>query len=120
MGANIARRLMRGGHEIVAFDATSRRSTNSWPKEPSGKLDRRHRRQAGWPRIFWVMLPAGDPTETTIAALLASPVPGHHHRRRQHFYKDDIRRAKTCAEKLVSYIDVGTSGGVWGWSAAIA
>ena len=67
------------------------------------------------PRIFWVMLPAGKPTEDTIAELaeLAEPadiiIDGGNT-----FYKDDIRRAKTCAEGRFHYVDVGTSGGVWG------
>ncbi|MGQ3152597.1 NADP(+)-dependent, decarboxylating phosphogluconate dehydrogenase, partial [Brevundimonas mediterranea] len=67
------------------------------------------------PRIFWVMLPAGPPTESTIEMLmgLASPgdiiIDGGNS-----FYKDDIRRAKLCAMKGLHYVDVGTSGGVWG------
>jgi len=73
----------------------------------AGKLDS--------PRIFWVMLPAGGPTETTIETLtgLCSPgdiiIDGGNT-----FYKDDIRRAKALAEKGLKYVDVGTSGGVWG------
>jgi 6-phosphogluconate dehydrogenase len=116
MGANIARRLMRGGHGIVGFDrdetvianlsvegATSARSI----EELVAKMET--------PRIFWVMLPAGVPTESTIDTLisLASPgdiiIDGGNS-----FYKDDIRRAKACAAINLHYVDVGTSGGVWG------
>jgi 6-phosphogluconate dehydrogenase len=116
MGANIARRLMKGGHEIVAFDrnekavsdlagegAIAARSIEDVVSKFDGQ------------RIFWVMLPAGAPTEETIATLtkLASPgdiiIDGGNS-----FYKDDIRRAKSCAMKDLHYVDVGTSGGVWG------
>ena len=116
MGANIARRLMRGGHEIVAFDrnaaaveelvsegATSAASL----EEVASKL--------GSPRIFWVMLPAGAPTEDTIETLMRLAarddiiIDGGNS-----FYKDDIRRAKLCAKIGLHYVDVGTSGGVWG------
>ena len=116
MGANIARRLMRNGHEIVAFDrnvpaveglAGEGAVAATSLEDVAAKLES--------PRIFWVMLPAGDPTEGTVKALLdlASAgdviIDGGNT-----FYKDDVRRAKTCAEKQVVYVDVGTSGGVWG------
>ena len=116
MGANIARRLMRGGHEIVAFDrnpplvdmlAGEGATAAASLEEVAAKLES--------PRIFWVMLPAGPPTESTIEMLmgLASPgdiiIDGGNS-----FYKDDIRRAKLCAMKGLHYVDVGTSGGVWG------
>ncbi len=116
MGANIARRLMRGGHEIVAFDrnapavaklAAEGAIAAASLEEVADKLES--------PRIFWVMLPAGPPTEHTIETLmgLASPgdiiIDGGNS-----FYKDDIRRAKLCAMKGLHYVDVGTSGGVWG------
>ena len=117
MGANIARRLMKGGHEIVAFDRDAKAvaelagegaTAASSLQDAADKLE--------GPRIFWVMLPAGDPTESTIATLtggLAQSgdiiIDGGNT-----FYKDDIRRAKACAEKGLHYVDVGTSGGVWG------
>ena len=116
MGSNIARRLMQGGHEVVAFDLNSA-SVEQLAKEgavgatsladAAAKLDS--------PRIFWVMLPAGGPTETTIASLreLAASgdvvIDGGNS-----FFKDDIRRARECAAQGVHYVDVGTSGGVWG------
>jgi 6-phosphogluconate dehydrogenase len=116
MGANIARRLMRGGHEIVAFDR------NAPAVEALGKdgaigaasLDEVVEKLET-PRIFWVMLPAGDPTEQTIATLMEKASPGDVIIDGGNtFYKDDIRRAKACAEKQLHYVDVGTSGGVWG------
>ncbi|HEX6661500.1 MAG TPA: decarboxylating 6-phosphogluconate dehydrogenase [Sphingomicrobium sp.] len=116
MGANIGRRLMGGGHEVVGFDrdpasvaalvkdgATGAASL----EELVAKLEA--------PRIFWVMLPAGGPTEETVAALRAIAssgdviIDGGNS-----FFKDDIRRHRECAANGVHYVDVGTSGGVWG------
>jgi 6-phosphogluconate dehydrogenase len=116
MGGNIARRLMRGNHETVVYDRAPEAVKEivvdggigaGSLEEMAGKLDS--------PRIFWVMLPAGGPTESTIETLtgLCSPgdiiIDGGNT-----FYKDDIRRAKALAEKGLKYVDVGTSGGVWG------
>ncbi len=122
MGANISRRLLRGGHEVVAFDhdpaaVEALAADGALPaaslEELAANLTQR--------RIFWVMLPAGDPTESTIAALLGLARPGDIVIDGGNtFYKDDIRRAKACAAKQVSYIDVGTSGGVWDSTAATA
>ena len=116
MGANIARRLMRGGHEIVAYDRNApaveglvgEGATGASSLEDiTAKLD--------GPRVYWVMLPAGDPTEQTIAKLMEQASPGDIIIDGGNtFYKDDIRRAKACAEKGLHYVDVGTSGGVWG------
>jgi len=116
MGSNIARRLMRCGHEIVGFDhdaaaiaelAKDGAATATSLEDLASKLEGR--------RIFWVMLPAGDPTESTISALLGLARPGDIIIDGGNtFYKDDIRRAATCVEKQVVYIDVGTSGGIWG------
>jgi 6-phosphogluconate dehydrogenase len=67
------------------------------------------------PAVYWVMLPAGDPTEQTIATLTEGCAKGDIIIDGGNtFYKDDIRRAKALAEKGIRYIDVGTSGGVWG------
>jgi 6-phosphogluconate dehydrogenase len=116
MGGNIVRRLLRGKHEAVVFDRNQHLIDGlvaegavgaSSLADLSGKLDER--------AIYWVMLPAGAPTEDTIATLLEQAKPGDIIiDGGNSFYKDDIRRAKLCAEKQVSYVDVGTSGGVWG------
>ena len=116
MGANIARRLMGGGHEIVAFDRDEAAvaALVADGAEGAASLEELAAKLQA-PRIFWVMLPAGGPTEDTVAALrgLAEPgdviIDGGNT-----FYKDDIRRHRECAEKGVHYVDVGTSGGVWG------
>jgi 6-phosphogluconate dehydrogenase len=116
MGANISRRLMAGGHEIVAFDrdpeAVQKLAADGAVgaaslEELTAKLDA--------PRVFWVMLPAGGPTEDTIAALrgLAQAgdiiIDGGNT-----FFKDDIRRHRECSASGIHYVDVGTSGGIWG------
>jgi 6-phosphogluconate dehydrogenase len=116
MGGNIVRRLVRGGHEAVVFDR-NQDLIDDLVKEGAvgatglddlrGKLAER--------AIFWVMLPAGPPTEDTITALLEKSLPGDIIiDGGNSFYKDDIRRAKLCVAKQVAYVDIGTSGGVWG------
>jgi len=116
MGGNIARRLMLDGHTTVVYDRNTAFVENLVGEGATGVAD-----LAGLvgglekPRAIWVMLPAGAPTEDTINDLsnLLEPgdilIDGGNT-----FYKDDIRRAKTLAEKGLHYVDVGTSGGVWG------
>ncbi len=116
MGANITRRLMRDGHEIVAFDrdAAAVSALASEGAIAAASLEEVASKLSGR-RIFWVMLPAGMPTESTILALLDLAQPGDIVVDGGNtFYKDDVRRAKICGEKQVLYVDVGTSGGVWG------
>src|SRR3569623_1135479 len=104
MGANIARRLMLAKHETVVKDGAIAATSL---EDMKGKLDS--------PAIYWVMLPAGDPTEQTIDALCGFAASGDIIIDGGNtFYKDDIRRAKALAGKGIRYIDVGTSGGVWG------
>ncbi len=116
MGSNIVRRLMRGGHACVSFDLNPK-NVKALENEGSqgatslddflGKLNK--------PRVAWVMVPAGDPTEKTIQSLTDHLESGdiiidggNSH------YKDDIRRAKSLQQKGLHYVDVGTSGGIWG------
>src|SRR5690606_19528591 len=110
------RRLMRGGHEIVGFDhnAAAVAALDAEGAAVAGSLQELAATLQA-PRIFWVMLPAGAPTESTIEALIALAAPGDILiDGGNSFYKDDIRRAKACAMKDLHYMDVGTSGGVWG------
>lgn len=116
MGGNIARRLMRDGHQVVAYDRNEEAvaALAADGAEPASSLEDM-RSKLDHPAIYWVMLPAGDPTEQTVNALAdmcgsdTIIIDGGNS-----FYKDDIRRAKMLAEKGVRYVDVGTSGGVWG------
>ena len=116
MGANMATRLIRGGHDVVAYDrspdAAARAAIAGVQSAPSpGDLARRLHQ----PRAVWVMVPAGDPTESTIASLgelLARGdviIDGGNSN-----YKDSMRRAAALAERGIHLIDVGTSGGIWG------
>ena len=118
MGAGIGRRLMEHGHEVVAFDQSTE-AVEAMAKDgatPANSLEDVVAKMAA-PRIFWVMLPAGEPTETTVEALMAAAEPGDIIiDGGNSFYKDDIRRAKVAAERQLHYVDVGTSGGVWGLS----
>jgi 6-phosphogluconate dehydrogenase len=116
MGGNIARRLMRDGHECVVYDrdaAGVEAVAKDGAKAAKGLDDMIAQLQA--PRAIWVMLPAGAPTDETIAALAEKLSPddvvidgGNT------FYRDDMRRAKALQAKQLHYVDVGTSGGVWG------
>ena len=116
MGGNIARRLMRKDHQTVVFDH-DQSAVAALAADGAVGADSLEAliSKLSAPRTVWVMLPAGDPTESTIQALanLLEPddvvIDGGNS-----FYKDDIRRAKTLAEKKLHYVDVGTSGGVWG------
>jgi 6-phosphogluconate dehydrogenase len=116
MGGNIGRRLMRAGHQVVAFDRDPEMvaALVADGAEGADTLQAMHD-MLDQPAIYWVMLPAGAPTEDTIATLAgycgdgAIIIDGGNT-----FYKDDIRRAKHLAEQGVRYVDVGTSGGVWG------
>ena len=116
MGANIARRLMRGKHEIVAFDHDVK-AVDALAGEgavAATSLEDVASKLAG-PRIFWVMLPAGPPTESTVETLMGLGASGDIIiDGGNSFYKDDVRRALAAKEKQIHYVDVGTSGGVWG------
>jgi 6-phosphogluconate dehydrogenase len=116
MGGNIIRRLMQHGHEGVVYDR-DQKAIDTLAGEgavgATGLADIKAKLEK--PAIFWVMLPAGDPTESTIAELAKICEPGDIIIDGGNtFYKDDIRRAKKLRESGIHYVDVGTSGGVWG------
>jgi 6-phosphogluconate dehydrogenase len=112
----MARRLMRGGHEVVVTDlsADAVKGMAGEGAIPSSALDD-FVSKLGSPRIAWLMVPAGGPTESSVQALAAKfesgdiLVDGGNS-----YFKDDIRRSKLLKEKGIHYVDVGTSGGVWG------
>ncbi|MES2095692.1 MAG: decarboxylating 6-phosphogluconate dehydrogenase [Pseudomonadota bacterium] len=116
MGGNIARRLMQGGHQTVVYDRAPEavKDIAAFGATAAASLDDLHAKLDS-PKIVWVMLPAGGPTESTIEALAGMCAAGDIIIDGGNtFYKDDIRRAKALAEKGIKYVDVGTSGGVWG------
>ena len=114
MGANIGRRLMKHGHRIVGFDANQAAVKALEGATPAASLADVVKALTP-PRTVWVMLPAGKITEETIAELggLLSKgdvvIDGGNT-----YFKDDVRRAHGLREKGIAYLDVGTSGGVWG------
>jgi 6-phosphogluconate dehydrogenase len=118
MGANIVRRLMRDVHGCVVWDRNAGAIRELADDGAVGASDLKDLvRNLKAPRHVWVMLPAGAPTEDTIAELGGllergdTIIDGGNT-----FYRDDIRRAKALKDKGVHYVDVGTSGGVWGLS----
>jgi 6-phosphogluconate dehydrogenase len=115
MGANMVQRLLKGGHQCVVFD-TSPRAVSELTKEHAvgaasladlvKKLEK--------PRSVWLMVPAAV-VDKTIADILPALEPGDILiDGGNSYYIDDIRRAKELAPKRIHYVDVGTSGGVWG------
>jgi 6-phosphogluconate dehydrogenase len=116
MGANMTRRLMKGGHELVVTDlsADNVKKMAGEGAISSASLDD-FVGKLGKPRIAWLMVPAGAPTEQTVDALAQRMqagdilIDGGNS-----YFKDDVRRAAKLKEKGIHYVDVGTSGGVWG------
>jgi 6-phosphogluconate dehydrogenase len=116
MGANMTRRLMRGGHELVVSDLSPDNVQHLAGEGAisSTSLDDLISKLAK-PRIVWLMVPAGDATEKTVQALAQRMQPGDILiDGGNSYFKDDIRRARELKPKGIHYVDVGTSGGVWG------
>jgi len=116
MGANMARRLVNGGHRVVVFNRSRGpvEAAAAFGAVPSDSLaDFAGKLSA--PRIVWLMLPAGDTTESAIQNLLPHLEPGDVVVDGANSnYKDTTRRAALLKEKGFHYVDVGTSGGIWG------
>jgi 6-phosphogluconate dehydrogenase len=116
MGANMAHRLLRGGHQLVGFDpkADTHKELESKGAESADSLAALVAKLPA-PRTLWLMVPAGEITDATLTNLLPllaagdTVIDGGNSN-----YKDTLRRAKVFAEKGIDYIDCGTSGGVWG------
>jgi 6-phosphogluconate dehydrogenase len=116
MGANMTRRLMKGGHELVVTDlsADNVKKMAGEGAISSASLDD-FVGKLGKPKIAWLMVPAGAPTEQTVDALAQRMqagdilIDGGNS-----YFKDDVRRAAKLKQKGIHYVDVGTSGGVWG------
>lgn len=116
MGANMVRRLMRGGHECVVWDMSPENVKKLAGEGAVGadSLDDLIAKLNA-PRAIWIMVPAGPATEKTVDDLRARLdsgdiiIDGGNS-----YFKDDVRRAHALKEKGINYVDVGTSGGVWG------
>ncbi len=116
MGANIVRRLMKGGHACVVWDRDAAAVSRLAGEGATGAKDCEDLvAKLTTPRAVWVMLPAGAPTDDMVTELASAMAPGDAViDGGNSFYRDDIRRARTLKAKGVEYLDVGTSGGVWG------
>ncbi len=116
MGGNMVRRLMRGGHQCVVFDLNPDNVKGLAAEGATGASSMEEFvKKLSKPRAAWVMVPAGAATETTVMKLAASMEPGDTIiDGGNSYFKDDIRRSKILKEKGMHYLDVGTSGGVWG------
>jgi 6-phosphogluconate dehydrogenase len=107
MGGNMRSRLRNAGHTVVGYDRNAELSDSTSLKDMVGQLPE--------PKVVWVMVPAGDPTRSTIADLKELlgegdlVVDGGNSR-----WTDDQRNAKSLAEKGIGFVDCGVSGGVWG------
>jgi 6-phosphogluconate dehydrogenase len=116
MGANMARRLMRNGHQLFVYDRDPE-AVKKLAGEGATGVDslKGFVGAMSKPRHIWVMVPAGGPTEDTVNQLAEILEPGDTViDGGNSFFKDDIRRAKALAAKKLSYVDAGTSGGVYG------
>lgn len=116
MGANMTRRLMRGGHKLVVSDLSNDAVKGLAGEGATGSTSLEDLiAKLTPPRAIWIMVPAGGPTEATVQKLAAhlqagdAIIDGGNS-----YFKDDVRRANELKGKGIQYIDVGTSGGVWG------
>lgn len=116
MGMNMARRLLGGGHEVVAYNRTREKVKSLMEEGAAGAFNLEELAQRlARPRILWMMLPAGPVIDEHIeglSSLLSSGdilIDGANT-----LYKDDIHRAERLKESGVRYVDVGVSGGIWG------
>jgi 6-phosphogluconate dehydrogenase len=116
MGANMTVRLVRAGHRVVAFDRKEekRAAANAEGADPAATFHEVASKLTP-PRTVWAMVPAGEATEMTVNGLAAELAPGdtiidggNSH------YTDSMRRAAALKEQGVNFLDVGTSGGIWG------
>lgn len=117
MGSNMARRLIKGGHEVVGFNNTPQVTTEMAEADgliPAFSLEEAVDKLSS-PKVVWIMVPAGDPTEENVNALSSLlgkgdiVVEGGNSN-----YKDTLRRDESLKKHGIELIDVGTSGGIWG------
>ncbi len=116
MGANMVRRLMRGGHDCVVYDMNRENVEKMTGEGATGaKTLEEFVKRLTKPRAAWMMVPAGEATEQTVLTL------GQHMESADiiidggnSYFKDDVRRAVMLKKRGLHYVDVGTSGGIWG------
>src|SRR5271169_5695295 len=116
MGANMTRRLMRGGHQLFVSDLSADAVKQLAGEGAGGSASLEDLvSKLTPPRAVWIMVPAGGPTEATVQKLAQymqagdAIIDGGNS-----YFKDDVRRAGQLKSKGIHYVDVGTSGGVWG------
>jgi 6-phosphogluconate dehydrogenase len=116
MGGNMARRLQRAGHDVVALDLDVNKIAELEKEGMSGATNiQQFAAMLNKPRVAWLMVPAGDATEAMVNKLAEVfeagdiLIDGGNS-----YFKDDVRRAEALKDKGIHYADVGTSGGVWG------
>jgi len=116
MGGNMAQRLIDGGHQVVAYDPAKQAVEAIVKKGATGALSYADLvNKLARPRTIWMMVPSGEPTESSVTNLAAQlsqgdvVIDGGNSN-----YKDSMRRASALSAKGISYLDVGTSGGIWG------
>ena len=116
MGANMSRRLINGGHKLVVTDLNPEAITTAEGEGATGADSLESlTRQLPTPRVVWVMVPSGNPTEITMTQLRDTlsegdiVIDGGNSN-----YKDTLRRAEGFQSRGLHYVDVGTSGGIWG------
>ncbi|RMF76880.1 MAG: decarboxylating 6-phosphogluconate dehydrogenase [Chloroflexi bacterium] len=116
MGANMTKRLLQGGHNIVATDLNAAAIAQAEQDGATGAKDLADLvSKLDAPRAIWVMVPSGTPTENTVMQLAElvdegdTIIDGGNS-----FYKDTVRRGERLQQKGIHFVDVGTSGGVWG------
>jgi 6-phosphogluconate dehydrogenase len=118
MGGNMARRLLRGGHRVVLYNRTAEVAEQLRREEKAGEVAKTYEEVVAKlkaPRHLWIMLPAGDTTEQALKALMGmlskddTVIDGGNSN-----FKDTMRRATMLKEGGFNYVDVGTSGGIWG------
>ncbi|MES4786390.1 MAG: 6-phosphogluconate dehydrogenase (decarboxylating), partial [Nitrospiraceae bacterium] len=116
MGANMTERLVKAGHQVIAYDRNPEAIQRVLTIGATEACSLRHLVESlSVPRAIWLMLPAGDPVDQTLHLLLSHLQKGdllidggNSH------YKDSIRRAAMLKEHQLAFVDVGTSGGIWG------
>jgi 6-phosphogluconate dehydrogenase len=116
MGGFMTERLVRGGHRVIGFDRDPA-VVQKLAEKGAGSANSLDNiiSQLKPPRAIWLMVPAGDPVDQTIAALVPNLAPGDTIiDGGNSYYKDSVRRAAALAPKKINFVDCGTSGGVWG------